>query len=121
MWPPCPHNGGVDSFSLASAMPIYAFSCTHCGHQFDRLQKIADPDPGECPDCGASGGIRRELTAPSFRLAGSGWYETDFKKSGESRRNLAGDGGGAKDTAPATAKSDSAAKPAADASPKSSG
>jgi hypothetical protein len=31
-----------------------------------------------------------------FRLAGSGWYETDFKSDKESKRNLAG-----KDEAPA--------------------
>ena len=30
------------------------------------------------------------MTAPAFRLAGSGWYETDFKKEGDRKRNLAG-------------------------------
>jgi predicted nucleic acid-binding Zn ribbon protein len=29
------------------------------------------------------------VTAPSFRLAGSGWYETDFKKEGDKKKNLA--------------------------------
>jgi putative FmdB family regulatory protein len=79
-------------------MPIYAFTCDACGHQFDRLQKLSDPDPSACPACGKPA-VRRQLTAPSFRLAGGGWYETDFKKDG--KRNLAGD----------------AAKPAADAKP----
>ena len=32
--------------------------------------------------------VRRQLTAPSFRLAGAGWYETDFKKDGDKKRNL---------------------------------
>ena len=68
-------------------MPIYAFQCDACGHQFDRLQKLSDPDPTECPDCGESA-VRRQLTAPSFRLSGSGWYETDFKKDGDKKRNL---------------------------------
>ena len=67
-------------------MPIYAFECGACGHSFDRLQKLSDADPTICPDCAAEQ-VRRQLTAPSFRLAGSGWYETDFKKDG--RRNLA--------------------------------
>ena len=68
-------------------MPIYAFECTQCGHSFDRLQKLSDPDPDTCPACSAQA-VKRQLTAPSFRLAGSGWYETDFKKDGDKKRNL---------------------------------
>ena len=73
-------------------MPIYAFECAACGHRFDRLQKLSDPDPTQCPAC-AEPQVRRQLTAPQFRLAGGGWYETDFKKDGDKKRNLAGDGG----------------------------
>jgi len=72
-------------------MPIYAFQCAECGHSFDRLQKISDPDPQVCPSCGAPA-VKRQVTAPSFRLAGGGWYETDFKKAGDKQRNLAGGG-----------------------------
>ena len=87
-------------------MPIYAFACDACGHHFDRLQKLSDTDPAACPECGAQGSVRRQLTAPQFRLAGGGWYETDFKKDGDKKRNLAGEGGeGAKSVAePAPAK-----------------
>ena len=77
-----------------AAMPIYAFECAACGHDFDRLQKIADPDPSACPECGQDA-VKRQLTAPSFRLAGSGWYETDFKTN--NKRNLAGEGAGDRD------------------------
>ncbi len=72
-------------------MPIYAFECQQCRHQFDRLQKLSDPDPTVCPSCGAEQ-VRRQLTAPSFRLAGAGWYETDFKKDSDKKRNLADQG-----------------------------
>ena len=85
-------------------MPIYAFRCAACGHSFDRLQKLSDPDPERCPECGAEQ-VSRQLTAPQFRLAGGGWYETDFKKDGDKKRNLAG-----KDERAGT-KSESAAKP----------
>jgi len=68
-------------------MPIYAFECGSCGHQFERLQRLADADPTDCPECSAAQ-VRRQLTAPSFRLAGAGWYETDFKKDGDKKRNL---------------------------------
>src|SRR5690606_4438634 len=87
-----PHN---------TAMPIYAFSCDACGHDFDRLQKLPDPDPDACPECGKPA-VRRKVTAPSFRLAGGGWYETDFKKDG--KRNLAGDAAKPADPKPADAK-----------------
>ena len=60
-------------------MPIYAFACNNCGHLFDKLQKLSDADPDTCPACGAKGTVHRRLTAPQFRLAGGGWYETDFK------------------------------------------
>lgn len=72
-------------------MPIYGFECESCGHQFDRLQKLSDADPTHCPACEKET-LRRQLTAPQFRLAGGGWYETDFKKDGDKKRNLA-DGG----------------------------
>ncbi|MEO7252152.1 MAG: zinc ribbon domain-containing protein, partial [Arenimonas sp.] len=65
------------------------FECTGCGHHFERLQRLSDADPSRCPEC-ESNQVRRQLTAPSFRLAGAGWYETDFKKDG--KRNLADKG-----------------------------
>lgn len=73
-------------------MPIYEFECSSCGHRFDRLQKMSDPDPTICPACDVAE-VKRRLSAPGFRLAGSGWYETDFKKDGDKKRNLAGDSG----------------------------
>lgn len=82
-------------------MPIYEFECTTCGNVFERLQKLSDADPVDCPECGKRK-IRRRLSAPAFRLAGSGWYETDFKKDGDKKHNLA-----SKDEAPkAEAKPD---------------
>ncbi len=109
-------------------MPIYAFACDACGHAFERLQKLSDADPTVCPVCAATA-VRRQLTAPQFRLAGGGWYETDFKKDGDNKRNLAGDGGeggkpageGKTDAKP-DSKSDSKpdAKPVADAKPAAS-
>lgn len=90
-------------------MPIYAFECTQCGHSFDRLQKLSDPDPDTCPACSAQA-VKRQLTAPSFRLAGSGWYETDFKKDGDKKRNLADGGEGAKPSSEAKPAESSPAK-----------
>lgn len=103
-------------------MPIYAFRCEACGHSFDRLQKLSDPDPAECPGCSAAS-VKRQVTAPAFRLAGSGWYETDFKSDKDKKRNLAGDEAPKKKEEPAKGEStskpaeSSASKPAPSASP----
>lgn len=108
-------------------MPIYEFECGACGHRFDRLQKLSDDDPTVCPTCQAPQ-LHRRVTAPSFRLAGSGWYETDFKKDGDKKRNLAegssgGDGkpdqGGAPAAAPAAAPTPAAPAPAPAPTPAS--
>ena len=94
-------------------MPIYEFECRACGSRFDRLQKLSDPDPDTCPQCAAHAQVVRRVTAPSFRLAGSGWYETDFKKDGDKKRNLAGKDEGAKAGTDATAtKKEGGDKPA---------
>ena len=93
-------------------MPIYEFECAACGTRFDRLQKLSDPDPTACPECGAER-VSRRLTAPAFRLSGSGWYETDFKKDGDKKRNLADKGEAAKSGAESAPKSSDTAKPAA--------
>ena len=97
-------------------MPIYAFACDACGHRFDRLQKLSDPDPDRCPACAAQGAVHRQLTAPQFRLAGSGWYETDFKKDGDKKRNLVE---GAGSSASGSSESKPAASEAKPATPSS--
>ena len=68
-------------------MPIYEYRCESCGHELDALQKLSDEPLQECPDCAAPS-LRRLISAPSFRLKGDGWYETDFKSEKETKRNL---------------------------------
>lgn len=67
-------------------MPIYEYECQSCGQVLDALQKISDPPLTHCPSCG-EGGLKKLVSAPRFRLKGSGWYETDFKD--KNRRNIA--------------------------------
>ena len=68
-------------------MPIYEYRCDACGHRMDALQRLADDPLKDCPACRDSA-LRRLVSAPSFRLKGKGWYETDFKSEKETRRNL---------------------------------
>ena len=69
-------------------MPIYEYRCDECGHEMDALQKISDPVLTDCPAC-ESKSLRKLVSAPNFRLKGSGWYETDFKGDKDTKRNLA--------------------------------
>nr|WP_063572716.1 zinc ribbon domain-containing protein [Luteibacter rhizovicinus] len=102
-------------------MPIYEFQCKACGHRFERLQKMSDADPTVCPNCGESQ-VGRMLSAPQFRLAGGGWYETDFKKDGDKKKNLAESSSGAPAPAPAaTPAAAPAPAPAASPAPATKG
>ncbi len=78
-----------------NAMPIYEYRCQSCGHELEKLQKIADPPLVDCPEC-EQPKLQKLISAAGFRLKGGGWYETDFKKDG--KRNLAGDAGGSKES-----------------------
>lgn len=60
-------------------MPIYEYRCTECGHQVELLQKTTSSAPHECAHCHAKGTMQRQVSAPQFKLKGTGWYETDFK------------------------------------------
>ncbi|HDZ46812.1 hypothetical protein LCGC14_0120850 [marine sediment metagenome] len=70
-------------------MPIYEYECKACGHRLEKLQKISANPLKDCPAC-QSDGLERLVSAAGFRLAGGGWYETDFKTG--SKKNLVADG-----------------------------
>lgn len=71
-------------------MPIYEYRCDACGGEMEKLQRISDDKLVDCPVC-EEPGLKRLVSAAAFRLKGSGWYETDFKK--DNKRNLADTGG----------------------------
>lgn len=72
-------------------MPIYEYICRKCGNELEKLQKLSEPPLTDCPACGEET-LKRKISPAGFRLAGGGWYETDFKSEG--KRNLAGDRAG---------------------------
>ncbi|HWN36939.1 MAG TPA: zinc ribbon domain-containing protein, partial [Gammaproteobacteria bacterium] len=86
---------------------IYEYRCSACGHHLEALQKMAEASLRKCPECGKSQ-LKRLVSAPQFRLKGSGWYETDFKNKSETKRNLVEHGGGS--TEAADKSTDTAAK-----------
>jgi putative FmdB family regulatory protein len=70
-------------------MPFYEYQCSNCGHHEEVLQKITDKPLKKCPNCGKNA-LKKLMSAPVFRLKGTGWYETDFKTDKENKRNLVG-------------------------------
>ncbi len=66
-------------------MPIYDYQCTSCDHIEEVIQKISDAPLTDCPECN-NATLQKQVSAPSFRLSGSGWYETDFKDG--NKKNL---------------------------------
>lgn len=92
-------------------MPIYEYACGSCEHRFETIQRASEEALVDCPSCG-EGALKKLLSAPNFRLKGSGWYETDFKTG--DKRNVVGDsaaeGDGQKSDANGDAKAESGAK-----------
>ena len=98
-------------------MPIYEYACVECGHELEALQKMSDAPLTECPACQQES-LQKIVSAPGFRLSGSGWYETDFKS--KNRKNLANkeSSGGESGTKESGSKPESAAKDSAKKSDK---
>ena len=66
-------------------MPIFAYQCCACGHQFDELQKLGAAALIDCPECGKPE-LRKLLSAPNFQLKGGGWRNSEEPKRKRSRR-----------------------------------
>lgn len=68
-------------------MPIYEYQCKICNYKFEKLQKITDEPLVTCPEC-SKDGLQKLISPAGFRLAGKGWYETDFKSDNQVKRNI---------------------------------
>jgi putative FmdB family regulatory protein len=102
-------------------MPIYEYECQNCKFYTEVIQKISDAPLKKCPSCGKET-LTKLISAPVFRLKGSGWYETDFKSDQEAKRNLAGadkeESKAAESTSSTESKTTTETKPAATPEPK---
>ncbi len=103
-------------------MPLYEFACDECSHRFERIQKFSDPNPAACPKCG--GTVQKLLSSPAIQFKGSGFYLTDYGRSGskgdaanvKAGKNESGSAGSGGDTK----SSDTGASTKSDVSPSSS-
>jgi putative FmdB family regulatory protein len=71
-------------------MPLYEYACNRCGKRFEVRQKFSDEPIKNHEECG--GEAERLLSAPAFQFKGSGWYVTDYAKSGGGKSPSNGDG-----------------------------
>ena len=54
-------------------MPIYEYLCESCGKVNERLQKVSDPPPARCDECGSKK-LAKLVSRSAFQLKGGGWY-----------------------------------------------
>jgi len=83
-------------------MPLYEYLCKKCGHRFELIRKFSDKPVRKCPECG--GVVEQVITAPSVQFKGSGFYQTDYKKSGS------GSGGSSSPSSNSSSEGDSSSK-----------
>jgi len=61
-------------------MPLYEYQCAKCGKKSEFIRNFSDPHETKCPRCG--GALKKLLSSPAFQFKGSGFYATDYGKSG---------------------------------------
>ena len=66
-------------------MPLYEYRCKKCHHTFEKIRLFSDPPIKKCPECG--GTVEQLLSAPAVQFKGSGWYVTDYARSGSSDKS----------------------------------
>ena len=74
-------------------MPTYDYKCDACSHAFEAFHGMTDDPLEECPKCGEKALRRLIAGGAGIIFKGSGFYETDYKRSGSSSRNGGGNCG----------------------------
>jgi putative FmdB family regulatory protein len=87
-------------------VPTYQYSCTECGHFFEKVQSFSEDSLTVCPQC--EGRLRKVFNAVGVVFKGSGFYRTDSRA--DSRADGATATAGAGDGGSAAGSSDGAAK-----------
>jgi putative FmdB family regulatory protein len=81
-------------------LPIYTYACHGCDAEIERRQSFSDAPLTVCESCG--GQLRRVLHPVGIIFKGSGFHNTDYKKSSNGAKN-----GSAEDGKSETKASDS--------------
>ena len=95
-------------------MPLYEYRCESCGHTQEAIQSFSEPPLTVCERCG--GALKKQMSAPAVQFKGSGWYVSDYGKSG-SRSETKSEGSSESKTE--TSKSDGKAEGKSESKPES--
>ena len=72
-------------------MPTYEYQCKSCSYEFEEFQSMKDEPLKKCPECGKNKLVRLIGTGAGIIFKGSGFYETDYKRSSASKSSAAGE------------------------------
>ena len=66
-------------------MPFYTFKCEKCNFELTELRDMGDFKEPLCPKCSTlipkvEVYMKKQMSIPSFKFKGDGFYETDYKK-----------------------------------------
>jgi putative FmdB family regulatory protein len=75
-------------------VPTYEYRCDACGATYELFQKMSDPPLETCDACGSP--VRKVLYPVAIHFKGSGFYTTDYGRSGARRAGSGAEGEGAK-------------------------
>src|SRR5580658_3475974 len=65
-------------------MPTYDYECSACGHRFEELQSFNEAPLTKCPKCKKNKLTRLFGGGGAIIFKGGGFYETDYRRAGES-------------------------------------
>lgn len=65
-------------------MPTYTYRCKSCSYEFEEFQSISSDALKSCPSCKQEALVRVFDVGTGLVFKGSGFYLTDYKKTGSS-------------------------------------
>ncbi len=77
-------------------MPLYEYTCESCGRNLEAFQSFSEAPLSVCDRCG--GRLKRLISPPALQFKGSGWYVSDYGRSGAAKEPS--DGGKSEGEAP---------------------
>ena len=98
-------------------MPTYDYACDGCGHTFEEWQSFKDDPLKKCPACKKNKLRRLFGGGAAIIFKGSGFYETDYRRKDEAKKNGKPEG----DSKPEAPAKDESASTNGDGKKKESG